>query len=72
MLDVVDDADAGVFLTTAALARRWRMSSRSLERWRRQQRGLPFIRLPGKILYRLNDVVTYEESRLRDGWSGGK
>ena len=46
-------------LTQAELARRWRMSPRTLERWRWLRQGPPYLRL-GHILYRLEDVEAYE------------
>lgn len=46
------------------LARRWNMSHRTLERWRRENDGPPFLRLGGKIRYRIEDVEQYEADRL--------
>lgn len=51
-------------LTAEDLAARWHMSPRSFERWRRQGVGPKWVRLRGKILYRLHDVVAYENAQL--------
>ncbi|MEC9431598.1 MAG: helix-turn-helix domain-containing protein [Pseudomonadota bacterium] len=53
------------FLTPEELAERWRMSPRSLERWRADRRGPRWLRLEGRALYRLSDVLAYERARLR-------
>lgn len=51
------------------LARRWRVSSRTLERWRWLRQGPKFIRIGGAVRYRLCDVEAYEEIRLQDAQS---
>jgi len=63
----IDDAVAPQpqFLTPEELARRWRMSVRSLERWRTDRRGPVWLRLEGRVLYRMTDVLDYEDARLR-------
>ena len=48
------------------LARRWRLSHRSLERWRSQGRGPRFLKINGRCLYRLADVEAFERDHLRD------
>jgi hypothetical protein len=59
------------------LARRWNLSHRTLERWRCDGQGPRFIKLNGRVLYRAEDVIAFEEARLRDTTSaphdcGGK
>jgi hypothetical protein len=54
-------------LTQHELARRWRMSERTLEAWRWRRRGPPHLRIGGKIIYRLRDVLAYEAAHLRRG-----
>ena len=56
-----------VHLTQGELAKRWRMSPRSLERWRAEGFGPEWIRLRGRVLYRIEDVVAFERARLRGG-----
>ena len=46
------------------LAQRWNMSQRTLERWRWWYRPR-FLKLGGKVVYRLADVELYEGERLR-------
>ena len=46
------------------LARRWLISPRTLEQWRWQGRGPRFLKLGGRVLYRLADVEAYEADNL--------
>lgn len=50
-------------LTQRQLAARWSMSPRSLERWRREGYGLPWLIIGGSVRYRLEDVRDYERAR---------
>jgi predicted site-specific integrase-resolvase len=52
-------------LTQGELAERWRISPRTLERWRIDGKGPLWIKLPGRVIYRLEDVLAYEQARLR-------
>ena len=52
-------------LNQNALAIRWRISPRSLERWRWLKQGPPYLKVGGKVLYRLTDVEAYEQAQLR-------
>ncbi|MFH1157626.1 MAG: helix-turn-helix domain-containing protein [Pseudomonadota bacterium] len=47
------------------LSRRWGMSPRTLERWRWLGEGPAFVKLGGKVVYRLSDIEAYEQSQLR-------
>ena len=47
------------------LARRWNLSPRTLERWRYFGGGPAFLKLGGRVLYRLEDIERYEECHLR-------
>jgi hypothetical protein len=51
------------------LARRWSLSPRTLERWRWLKQGPPFLRVGGRILYRVEDIEVFERARLRGGQS---
>ncbi len=53
------------YLTQAELAARWRISPRTLERWRWRGTGVPFIKVGGSIRYRLQDVEAFEARQLR-------
>jgi|LakMenEpi03Aug12_release.lakeMendotaPanAssembly.Ray.scaffolds.fasta_scaffold1355208_1 hypothetical protein len=44
------------------LARRWRISPRTLERWRWLGQGPRYLKLGGRVLYRLADIEAYEQS----------
>lgn len=47
------------------LARRWHLSPRTLECWRWQGRGPRYLKVGGRVLYRLEDIETYEADQLR-------
>lgn len=51
--------------TQTQLAERWQLSSGTLERWRSEGIGPIFLKMQGKVRYRLSDVVTFEEESLR-------
>jgi hypothetical protein len=46
------------------LSRRWSVSPRSLERWRWTGVGPRFLKVGGRVVYRLADVEAYEAERL--------
>jgi hypothetical protein len=47
------------------LARRWRISPRTLERWRWLNQGPAFLKLGGRVAYRIEDVEAYEVAQTR-------
>lgn len=51
-------------LTQAELARRWRMSERTLEAWRPLHMGPPYLKIVGRVIYRLSDIECFEASNL--------
>jgi hypothetical protein len=53
-------------LTQGQLADRWRMSPRTLERWRWLGEGPRFLKIGGRVVYRLQDIERYEAEQLRD------
>ena len=53
------------------LAARWCVSARTLERWRWVGQGPKFLKLGGRIAYRVQDVEEYEAGRLRASTSEG-
>lgn len=42
------------------LARRWRVSPRTLECWRYERSGPPFLKVGGRVVYRLSDIEAFE------------
>jgi hypothetical protein len=47
------------------LANRWRLSPRTLERWRWERIGPPFLKIGGRVIYRLSDIEEFEQSGIR-------
>lgn len=54
--------EAGALLTERALAVRWKMSVRSLQRWRSSGTGPAWMRIGGCVRYRLEDILAFEQS----------
>ena len=54
-----------VFLTSADLARRWKMTNGAVQAMRRRGNGPPFVMLgPARIRYALDDVLAFEQRRF--------
>ena len=51
------------------LAARWRISPRTLERWRWTGEGPRFVKLGGRVVYRLSDIEEYEQAMVRSSTS---
>jgi hypothetical protein len=51
-----------VFFVTEHLARRWHISPRTLERWRYERRGPPWVTVGGRVLYELANIRAYEDA----------
>lgn len=51
-------------LNQQALADRWDMSPRTLEQWRYRGCGPRFLKIGGRVLYRLADVETFEAASV--------
>ena len=56
-------------LNQRQLADRWDLSEASLERWRTEGIGPIFLKLQGRVLYRVEDVEAYEVDSLRKSTS---
>ncbi len=54
-------------LNQTELARRWRISPRTLERWRWVKQGPAFLKIGTHVVYRIEDVVAYEAEQRRTG-----
>jgi helix-turn-helix protein len=46
------------------LAERWLISPRTLEQWRWQGRGPRYLKIGGRVVYRLSDVEVFEAASL--------
>jgi predicted site-specific integrase-resolvase len=53
------------FLNQARLANRWQLSPRTLERWRWKGEGPPFVKIGGRVVYRMDDILAYEQAQAR-------
>jgi len=47
------------------LATRWNLSPRTLERWRWTGEGPAYLKIGGRVVYRLEDIEAYEAENLR-------
>lgn len=46
------------------LSKRWQISPRTLEQWRWQGRGPRFLKIGGRVIYRLQDIEDFEAANL--------
>jgi hypothetical protein len=51
-------------LNQVQLARRWNLSPRTLERWRWLHQGPQYLKIGGRIVYRLDDIEAYEAAQV--------
>lgn len=58
-------------LLEAELATRWRLSERTLQRWRGSGRGPAFLRIGKRIVYKVDDVEAFEAG-ARQGEGAGQ
>ena len=49
------------------LSRRWSISPRTLERWRWLKSGPRYLKIGGRVVYRLADVEAFETAQIKDG-----
>jgi hypothetical protein len=56
-------------LNQVQLSRRWSISPRTLERWRWLQQGPQYLKIGGRVVYRLDDVEAFEITRKRNAQS---
>lgn len=52
-------------VTPNVLANRWNIKIRTLSQWRWNGRGPQFLKLGGRILYRIQDIEAFEINNLR-------
>lgn len=57
------------YLTVKELIERWRsqISATTLANWRSERKGPAFVKIGGRVLYPLQDVMAYEEKSRRTG-----
>lgn len=48
------------------LSRRWRLSPRTLERWRYRGTGPQYLKVGGRVVYRLDDIEAFEARRIHE------
>ena len=60
------DGTAVRHINQRQLAERWDVSVRTLERWRSECKGPPYLKLGGHVAYRLSDVEAYEEAQRKE------
>jgi predicted site-specific integrase-resolvase len=56
-----------IHLNQVELSRRWKISPRTLERWRWLGLGPRYLKVVGRVVYRLEDIEEYEAKKLHDG-----
>lgn len=49
----------------AELAFSWRISPRTLDRWRWSKTGPDFLKIGGRVIYRLEDIEAFEKDSIR-------
>jgi hypothetical protein len=54
-----------ILMTQFELSSRWKLSQRTLERWRILGSGPVYVKLGGSVRYMLEEVIGYETSRAR-------
>lgn len=47
------------------LANRWKLSPRTLERWRWLGQGPQYLKIGGRVIYRVVDIEEYELAMIR-------
>ncbi len=49
------------------VAKRWKKSIRTLQRWRAGHSGPPWLQIGGSAFYRVVDILAFEEKARRGG-----
>jgi len=53
-----------LFFNQYELAKRWHLSPRTLERFRYEKKGPPYVKIGGRVVYRLSDIEAFERNGL--------
>lgn len=51
------------FINQKELSERWKISPRTLERWRWLGTGPDYHKIGGRVIYRLDDIEAWEKNR---------
>jgi hypothetical protein len=62
--DLTPPAPTSELLTEQMLALRWHFSTSRLQRWRTDRKGPAYLKIGGKVLYRLEDLRDYEKAHI--------
>ncbi len=57
------------YLTQTQLAERWQVAESTIERWRSEGIGPIYLKMMGRVRYRLTDITDLEEDSLRESTS---
>jgi len=60
-----DTPTEDVRLSQSELARLWNVSPRCLEKWRQLGVGPDYLKIGGRVRYRLSDIRAFEAANLR-------
>lgn len=52
-------------LNQIELSRRWSISPRTLERWRWLGDGPTYLKIGGRVVYRIDDIERFEAEHMR-------
>ena len=55
------------YLTQTQLAERWQVAESTIERWRSEGSGPIYLKMMGRVRYRLTDITDLEEDSLHPG-----
>ena len=59
----------GGYLTPKSLAKRWSMRIETLQRWRVANEGPRYVKIGGRVKYKIADILKYENERTFYGTS---
>lgn len=62
--NLTSPASSPELLTEQMLALRWHCSTSRLQRWRADRKGPAYLKIGGKVLYRLEDLRDYEKAHI--------
>jgi hypothetical protein len=62
--DPKEDIMHNAHIRPRQLSERWCLNVTTLERWRTEGKGPPYLKIRGRVLYRLEDIEAYEAQHL--------